>query len=146
MKLKTLSRRLKQMNLDEALKNMKAWRLAEYFKWKHEIRYDQTIKKKTEEEFLKSVDRKTLNSFTSWERSAEYKKLLILLLESKLADDMEEIYNIVTKNAKKGDDKSVRLFLSLQKEIMDNAKTARESFKLEEIKEDKGASDDLILD
>lgn len=133
------------MNLDEALKSMKAWRLAEYFKWKHGIRYDQRNEKKTEEEFLKQVDRKTLNSFIAWERTAEYKKLLLLLLESKLADDMEEIYNIVTENAKKGDDKSVRLFLSLQKEIMENAKTAKESLKLSNL-EDEAESDDLILD
>lgn len=137
------------MNLDDGLKQLKNWRFAEYFKWKHDIRYDQRLEKKTEEEFLKSVQRKTMNSFISWERTAEYKKLLTLLLESKLADDMEEIYNIVTENAKKGDDKAVRLFLQLQKEIVSNAKVAKEAFKVTEIAEEDEEDEDsygLVLD
>lgn len=137
------------MDLDKALRQLKNWRFAEYFKWKHEIRYDQTLEKKTEEEFLKQVERKTMNPFIAWERTADYKKLLTLLLESKLADDMEEIYNIVTDNAKKGDDKAVRLFLQLQKEIIDNAKIAKETLKLNEIKSSTKKDDkysELILE
>lgn len=134
------------MNLDEALKSLKNWRFAEYFKWKHEIRYDQRLEKKTEEEFLRAVERKTMNPFIAWERTAEYKKLLTLLLESKLADDMEEIYNIVTRDAKKGNDKAVRLFLTMQKDIQENAKMAKETFKISDTKRNKEETDDLILD
>lgn len=137
------------MNLNDALKQVRNYRNAEYFKWKHDVRYDQRLEKKTEEEFLKYVQRRTMNSFISWERTAEYKMLLTLLLESKLADDLEEIYNIVTKSAKKGDDKAVRLFMSLQKEISSNAKVAQEAFKVSEVveeDEDDEDSYDLVVD
>src|SRR5690625_3477759 len=137
------------MNLNDALKQVRNYRNAEYFKWKHDVRYDQRLEKKTEEEFLKYVQRRTMNSFISWERTAEYKMLLTLLLESKLADDLEEIYNIVTKSAKKGDDKAVRLFMSLQKEISSNAKVAKEAFKVSEVvEEDEEDEDiyDLVID
>lgn len=137
------------MNLDEALKQLKNQRFAEYFKWKHDIRYDQTREKKTEEEFLKQVERKTMNPFLRWERSTEYQTLLTLLLESKLADDMEEIYNIVVDSAKKGDDKAVRLFIALQKDIKSNAKIAQEAFKVAEVLEEDEVDEDsydLVLD
>lgn len=130
------------MNLNDALKQVRNYRNAEYFKWKHDVRYDQRLEKKTEEEFLKYVQRKTLNSFISWERSAEYKKLMMLLLDSRAIKDMEKIYNTVSKMAIEGDDKAVRLFLSIQKEIVSNAKVAQEAFKVSEIVEEDEEDED----
>lgn len=132
------------MNIHEALQAI-PFKKREYFKWKHNIQFDQSAPAKTEEEFLKSVELKTLNTFHRWERTQEYKSLLLLLLESKVANDLEDIYKIVTDKAKEGDEKSIRLFLSMQKDIQQNAKLAVKTFTVvedEEIEED----DDLVLD
>ncbi|MBB6445622.1 hypothetical protein [Bacillus benzoevorans] len=130
------------MNIHEALRNV-TQKKQEYFKWKHDIRFNISEPRKSEEEFLQSVDLKTLNTFHRWERSQEYKSLLMLLLESKVANDFEDIYKIVTDKAKDGDEKSIRLFLSMQKDIQSNAKLAAKTFeKVEEIDD----MDDLVLD
>jgi len=135
------------MNLQEALKSKQiSWKKAEYFKWKHDIKFNQLLPKKTEEQFLKTVELKTFNSFIEWERTTEYKQLLVLLLDSKIAEDMQDIYAKVTEDAKTGDDKAVKLFLSLQKEIASNAKKAQQVFKSAAVEEDDDDTDDLILD
>ncbi|PAQ14986.1 hypothetical protein CD798_08035 [Bacillaceae bacterium SAOS 7] len=125
------------MNIHEALKGLPETK-KQYFMWKHDIRYDRTIPKKTEKEFLKIVERKTLNSFVQWERSQEYKYLLALLLDSKIANDMDKIYKIVVDNAMKGEEKHIRLFLSMQKDIQSNAKEANKLInKVEKIEKDE---------
>lgn len=132
------------MNIHEALKSID-WQKAEYFKYKFpELRYDQSKPLKSEEDFLRLVNRKSMNPFTKWEKSNEYKNLVQLYLDTKIADDMQEVYQIVSEKAKSGDDKAVRLFLTLQREIQDNAKLAAKTFQSndEEIEEE----DDLILD
>ncbi|GAA0366897.1 hypothetical protein [Bacillus horti] len=117
------------MNIYDALKNVRDWKKREYFKWKHDIRYDQRLEKKTEEQFLKSVDKKTMNPYLAWERSPEYKGLLAIYLDSRMANDLEEIYSVVSTKAKEGDSNSVKLFLSLHKEIQQHAKNADKAFK-----------------
>ncbi|MGG4038564.1 hypothetical protein [Heyndrickxia ginsengihumi] len=131
------------MNIYEALQNV-SYKKQEYFKWKHDIRFNQSIPKKSEEEFLKVVDLKSLNTFHRWERTQEYKNLLLLLLESKVANDFDEIYRVVTDKAKEGDEKSIRLFLSMQKDIQSNAKLAAQTFTSVEDEEDT-EDDDLDL-
>ncbi|MBU9720546.1 MULTISPECIES: hypothetical protein [Bacillaceae] len=127
------------MTIYEALKTLGNYRYAEYFKWKHDIRFDQTLPKKSEEEFLESVDRKTMNGFLKWERSAQYKALLTLYFDTKITNDIEEIYKIVSDKAKQGDDKAVRLFLTLSKDIQSQRKNAEEVFKqVDDIEEDDG--------
>lgn len=133
------------MNIHDALKTIN-WMKAEYFKYKFpELRYDQSKPLKSEKDFLRSVNRKTINPFLKWEKTVEYKNLVQLYLNTKIADDMQEVYSIVSDKAKSGDDKAVRLFLTLQKEIQDSAKLAAKAFEQnndEDIEEDI----DLILD
>lgn len=132
------------MNIYEALKQTEGKKRL-YFEWKHDIRFDQTIPTKTEEEFLRMVGAKTLNGFIKWEKSQQYKNLLLLLLESKVANDFDIIYKVVSDKAKDGDEKSIRLFLSMQKDIQSNAKLAAKTFDSivdEEKEEDNG----LVLD
>ncbi|MEK5521580.1 hypothetical protein [Heyndrickxia sp. FSL W8-0423] len=130
------------MNIHEALQNV-SYKKQEYFKWKHDIRFNQNLPQKTEKEFLKMLQLKSLNTFHRWERTQEYKNLLLLLLESKVANDFDDIYRIVTEKAKDGDEKSIRLFLSMQKDIQSNAKLAAKTF---EKVEDEQEDDDLVLD
>lgn len=131
------------MNIYEALDHLPNEKKL-YFSWKHDIRFKRDIPKKSEEDFLKEVNRKTLDGFIKWEKSSEYKQLLMILLDSKVPSDFEEIYTIVTDKAKEGDEKSIRLFLTLQKEIQSYAKVAAKQFETieDEIEED---IDDLDL-
>lgn len=132
------------MNIHEALKSV-SWDRAEYFKWKFpQVRFDQSKPQKSEEEFLKVVGKKTMNPYIRWEKSEEYKALVSLMLQSRSADDLQEIYEVVVANAKTGDDKAVKLFMALQKEIDSYAKMATQSLNTKEEKEEE--DDDLILD
>lgn len=132
------------MNIHEALKSVQ-WDRAEYFKYKFpSVRFDQTKDTKSEEEFLKVVGKKTMNPYLRWEKSEEYKALVSLMLQGKTADDLQEIYEVVTKNAKQGDDKAVKLFLQLTKEIDSYTKLALKSINTSEV--DVNEDDELILD
>lgn len=133
------------MNIYESLKQID-YRFAEYFKYLHpELRFDQTIPVKTEEEFLRKVDRKTMMPFYRWQKGSQYKQLVQLYLDYRMSKDFEEIYEVVSKQAKEGDDKAVKLFLSLQKEIRTNAKAVSKVF--DQVEEDEPEEDDdLDLD
>ncbi|KZZ85641.1 hypothetical protein [Bacillus sp. SJS] len=131
------------MNIYEALEQLPNEKKL-YFSWKHDIRFKRDLPKKSAEDFMREVNRKSLDGFVKWERTAQYKNLLMLLLESKIADDFDEIYKITVNKAKEGDEKSIRLFLTLQKDIQANAKMAAKTFNSveDEIEEDDG----LMLD
>lgn len=112
------------MNIYEAL-NKIDFRFKEYFKYKHpDLRFDHSKPLKSEEDLLRLTARKTMSGFYRWEKSSEYKHLLMLYLDYKIAQDYEQIYEIVSEKAKQGDDKSIRIFLSLQKDISQNSKSA----------------------
>ncbi|TFJ93647.1 hypothetical protein [Lentibacillus salicampi] len=113
------------MTVYEALEKI-PFKKREYFKWKHDIRYDQRLEKKSKEDFLRYVHMKTLNSFLKWEKTPEYRQLLMLLLEWRSTDDFEQIYDVVSNKAKEGDEKSIKLFLDLQKQIKQNAKAVKD--------------------
>lgn len=130
------------MNIYEALKQTENKKRM-YFEWKHDIRFVQGVPKKSEEDFLKSVGLKTLNGFIKWEKSQEYKNLVLLLLDSKVANDYDIIYKNIVDKAKDGDEKFIRLFLSIQKDIQSNAKLAAKTFKT--VEEDLEEDDELDL-
>ncbi|MEH6944014.1 hypothetical protein [Bacillus sp. JJ722] len=133
-----------KLNIYEAL-NKITLKKRLYFTWKHDIRFKRDVEKKSEEEFLKEVQLKTFDGFIKWEKSSEYKQLLMILLDSKVSSDFDEIYSIVSEQAKKGDEKSVRLFLSLQKEIQSYAKVAAKQFQTVIEDEQEEEDDDLDL-
>ena len=131
---------MRKLNIYEALKNVPN-KKAEYFKWKFDIRYNRDLPKKTEEEFLRNIQRKSLNPFIKWEKSSEYKQLLAIYLDSQIANDLDEIYKVVSKKAKQGDEKSIKLFLQLQKEIQQHAKNAEKAFVVEDVEEQEDDDD-----
>jgi rubrerythrin len=65
-----------------------------------------------------------MNTYLKWEKSAEYRALVALYLQSKTANDLHEIYKEVSTKAKTGDEKAVKLFLQLNKEVAEHAKQA----------------------
>ncbi|MEK4949101.1 hypothetical protein NST12_01765 [Bacillus sp. FSL W8-1127] len=135
------------MNIYEALKQIN-WKKREYFKYKFpDLRWDKSIPPKTKEDFLRYVGNKTINSFERWEKTQEFKNLVMLYLETKVADDFKEIYSIVVDKSKKGDEKAIKLFLQLQKEVQQNAKMAAKTFEMvEDEQEEQEEEDELILD
>lgn len=105
------------MILKEALKKVSKENRA-YFHYKFpDTRFDQTLETKTEQEFLASVNRKTMNGFTDWEKTPEYAHLVVLYLQSLMIDDIRLMYNAVREKAVEGDDKAIGTFLKLYKEI-----------------------------
>ncbi|MGE8079247.1 hypothetical protein [Peribacillus loiseleuriae] len=124
--------------MNEFLKSVH-WKKAAYFKWKHDIGYVQSNEKKSEEQFLKSVELKTLNSFIAWERSKEYADLVYLLMQSRVANDILESYDQISTKARTGDEKSVKLLMDMSKQINEYAKLASKKYEvMEEIEEDDG--------
>lgn len=109
------------------------------YKFPH-IRYQQQREPLTEQGFLRLVQRKTLNAFIEWEKTAEYKAIVTLILQAQIGNDLYEIFQVVRDKALTGDDKAVKLYLQLQKEISNYAKQAQVIFGQEpiEIEEDDG--------
>ncbi|MFB7304646.1 hypothetical protein [Heyndrickxia sporothermodurans] len=105
------------MTLKEALKKVTKENRA-YFHYKFpDTRFDQTIQPKSEQDFLASVGRKTMNGFKDWEKSPEYANLVALYLQSKMINDIHQMYEAVRAKAVEGDDKAIGTFLKLNKEI-----------------------------
>lgn len=121
-----------RMNIYQALKQVKDWRKAEYFKWIYDIRYDRRLPKKTEDEFLHFVGRETLNPYIEWEKSEEYLNLVNIYLHSKTANDLVDIYEAVADKAKTGDKGAIEMFLRLSKEISSTTKQAKKKMNVEE--------------
>lgn len=134
------------MNIYEALKQTD-YRFREYFKYLHpDLRFDQSKPVKTEEQFLRSVNRKSMSPFHRWEKTTEYKNLLMLYLDYRVSDDYQEIYNLVTEKAKEtGDPQTVKLFLQLQKDIKSNAKLVKQNFKAEIEDDEEEDTDEFDL-
>lgn len=136
------------MNIYDALKQLRFDKRM-YFQYRHKLYFQQEKNDEvtTDEEFLKRLGgrkNKTMNPYIAWERSDEYRNLVALLLESKIANDLLDTYNVVAKKAKTGDDKSVKLLLQLSKDITSLSKAAKASFNKKEeeeiIEEDDGLS------
>ena len=118
------------LTIEQALSKLPYWK-SEYFRWKFNISYWVNSEDVSEKDLLKKVNRKSMNGYKRWERTQEYKALVDIYLATKSANDILEVYDIVSKKAKKGDSKSIEQLLKLHKEIQGNAKDA--SSNLDEI-------------
>lgn len=59
----------------------------------------------------------SMETFKQWEGSQEYQHLYGLLMEIRSNKDLYDIYNVVREKALSGDDKAVKTFLVLRKEL-----------------------------
>jgi len=106
-----------EMTLKEALKKVTKENRA-YFHYKFpDTRFYQEVQPKTEQEFLASVNRKTMSGFKDWEKTLEYAHLVALYLQSTQMDSLQKIYKVVEIKALEGDDKVIATLLKLNKEI-----------------------------
>ncbi|HLR41275.1 MAG TPA: hypothetical protein VK091_06325 [Virgibacillus sp.] len=132
------------MNIYQALNKLPDYKRI-YFQWKHQIRFTDEANNKTEEEMLKEINRKTTWGLKRWERSAEYRALVLLLIESKIGKDIEDIYYVTSKKARDGDEKAIKLLLDLHKQIQKDVKIAEDVFENIEKDEESDESDGLDL-
>lgn len=102
--------------------NKKSHRRWLYFCWTNKIDNIQTkFSKMSKEEFMqryaKYITKKGMELFKSWENTEEYLNLYNLMLQQQSNKDLYKIYKVVRDKALKGDDKAVKTFLLLKKEI-----------------------------
>lgn len=88
-----------------------------YFKWRFDLEYDKRKEKHTPERLAEILGTVTLNEYTKWEKSPQFLELTNLVLQTKFANDIEDVYAICVENAKTGDIQSVKLMMELQKNI-----------------------------
>ncbi|GAA0432613.1 hypothetical protein GCM10008983_06510 [Lentibacillus halophilus] len=130
--------------LEKYLKSIN-WKKEQYFRWKFNLFYDKSKPEKTEEELMKKTEVRTMNSFYNWEKSSEYKALLNLYMDYRATQDFEEIYDLISQRAKEqGNEKDIKLFLQLKKEIKDNRKIVKEIFEKQD-DDDEVEDDDLEI-
>ncbi|MTT32708.1 hypothetical protein GMB86_11890 [Terrilactibacillus sp. BCM23-1] len=127
----------KEINIYEALKNIPQ---------KHQIWFKYLFPDLTfnggQFDFEKVKNQtgiKTEFPIRRWQSSDEYKNLVALYLSSKSANDLIKVYKIVQEKAITGDDKAVKLFLSVSKEIDLHKKVALKAFtNLDQEQSDEG--------
>ncbi len=114
------------MTLTDAIKPLhEKMKLYIRYKFPNDIDFDIIRMPKNDEELMEMTGYKTMNPFLKFEKTSEYKAIVNLILYNRTIDDLMEIYETVSKNAKeKGDPKDVKLFLDLAKEIKKNTKQA----------------------
>ncbi|MED0704479.1 hypothetical protein P4S79_18255, partial [Aeribacillus composti] len=92
------------------------------------------------------ADRKSMIVFNNWEQTDEYFELYMLYMKGKMQRDLETIYDVVSDKAKQGDEKAVKLFLQLHKDMNQLQKAMNKhqskNVKKEEVQED---DDDLEI-
>ncbi|MGJ0845959.1 hypothetical protein ACR77J_04645 [Tissierella praeacuta] len=128
--------------LNKALSELTNAKKYKYFMWKNglkNIRVDYS--KYTREEFqeihLKGV---SFDFYEQWEKSEEYQQPLLLLMQENMRTDLYEIYQSVRGKALEGDDKAIKTFLTLEKEVNQKLKKLDKDNDVEKI------DDGLILD
>ncbi|MCL6571306.1 MAG: hypothetical protein K6T88_06410 [Bacillus sp. (in: Bacteria)] len=122
------------ITIEQALKQVPYFK-AEYFRWKHDL-YFMSTKKRTEEEFLKYINRSSFVPFKRWERTEQYKQLVCILLQAKTGNDLLEMYNSVASKARSGDPKAIETYLKLQKYVNETLKDLEKANKQSKQDED----------
>lgn len=101
------------MELKEALKQL-PYKKQFYFRWKNNYNMRNP---KTEEEALKQLAVKDLYVFEQWESSSEYQLLMNMLIQSRIGQDLQVIYESTSEKAKQGDEKAIKVLFEIQKQI-----------------------------
>lgn len=129
--------KIKRRNeLEDALMQVND-KVRKYFRWKFDIPFGGVkMNQTTIEEVCKYTGVRNPQYFVDWERTEEYENLVYIYLNSKTANDLLDVYNIVSEKAKKGDSKAIDTLLKLQKEIQMNIESTKR--KKKEIADDDG--------
>lgn len=104
------------MDIYEALKKLSPKKRT-YARWRFDLEWDKAREKHTPEQLCSILGVKTLNEYIKWENTLQFLELTNLYLQTKFANDIEDVYAVTVEKAKEGDVQSVKLMLQLQKEI-----------------------------
>ncbi|WP_339171205.1 hypothetical protein [Anoxybacillus sp. FSL W8-1294] len=136
---------MKNQGIHKALEKVD-WRKRAYFMRKFQIRTPKNkhIISMSDEEFLKWADRKSMTVFHNWEQTDEYFELYMTYMRGKMQRDLETVYDVVSEKAKQGDEKAVKLFLQMHKDMTQLQKSMnRTQTKQEKVQEED--DDDLEI-
>ncbi|PDO11512.1 MAG: hypothetical protein BLM47_01960 [Candidatus Reconcilbacillus cellulovorans] len=117
-----------------------------YLFWK--LKIDPILAQKSEEEFLKYIQRKSFDAYRAWERTEEYKHAVVAALNMKLSQDLVSMYQLLESKVKEGDLKAIDAYLKLSKEVASQFSDAKKFFeknKKHKQEEEEDESDDLIV-
>lgn len=128
--------------LNKALSELTNTKKYKYFMWKNGLRntkidYSKYTREEFQKEHLKGV---SFDFYEQWEKSEEYQHLLLLLMQEKMRTDLYEIYLSVREKALEGDDKAIKTFLTLEKEVNQKLKKVDKNNEVEQV------DDGLVLD
>lgn len=94
-----------------------------YFEYLYpDLRFVSDNEPLTKERLMKRCNVKTLDTFKAWERTEQFQQLKAMYYQQKANVDFYTMYEEVSKKAKEGDEKAVKLFLTLTKELKSMAK------------------------
>lgn len=135
---------MKNQGIHKALEKVD-WRKRAYFMRKFQIRTAKNahILAMSDEEFLKWADRRSFTVFENWEQTDEYFELYMLYMKGKMQRDLETVYDVVSEKAKQGDEKTVKLFLQMYKDMNQLQKAMNRTQTKQEVQEED--DDDLVL-
>lgn len=86
-----------------------------------------------------------MDGYYRWEKSDEYKNIVTCILDYWATQDFIEIYKQVSEEAKKGDEKSIKLFMQLSKELKQQRKQAEKELLKKGGGENADEDDGLIV-
>lgn len=119
----------------------------QYFMWRNKLEnIKMDYSKFTEEEFIAKWCKSNAKFkwLQKWEKSEQYNHLLTELYISNIDKDMIKIYEKVKEKALQGDDKAVKTFILLQKELK-NLNTTTNTKKIEEVEAVEEEEEDLDI-
>lgn len=96
------------------------------------------------EKYKKYITEKGMKLFKGWESTDEYLTLYNLMMQEQSNKDLYKIYEVVRDKALQGDDKAVKTFLLLQKEIKKKSNTLEKS-DVDDIESQEENKDDLDI-
>ncbi len=97
-----------------------------YFLWRNKLSNNKTnYAEWSREDIINKFFQGSEEAFKRmelWEKSDEYARLMYILTKERMNSDFFDIYDSIVDKAKAGDEKSIKTFLILQKEVKSNLK------------------------
>ena len=128
------------MNVQEALRKL-PYKKRLYVRWRFGL--DESARKYTIEDIMKMTGVQNAETLEKFEREEEFKHIAAIVLNSRMANDLIEIYDLLKRKASDGDIKSIDMLLKFQKELKQHKREAEQYFN--DVDENEDDDDDLIL-
>ncbi len=114
------------MKLLQEIYKLTSHRRRIYFLWRNKLSNNKTdYGEWSREDIINKFFQGSEEAFKRmelWEKSDEYARLMYILTKERMNSDFFDIYDSIVDKAKAGDEKSIKTFLILQKEVKSNLK------------------------